>query len=318
MAHDSPGADVSHHGFPRKVVVFPEIAREWSDGTLFRQQFTRAIPPNAERVTLKGKNGRTVEAVRFKDEEGKTVTAPLTRNGDRCRVPSPVWYGEYSDADGIRHRVPLCANKAASEQMLTQLLGKAGLGRLGMRDPFEAQRLRPLAEHLADFHRELSSRNNAPRYVDLVISRLRALLDGCAFHRIADLSASRAADWLADLRRRGRPAAELPAGQEWFTPREAAALLGIWPLSVGTAVRRLRLDDSGQGPALPPRDRRGAAGTTCPRRQRTDHERLPVGPEIIRPLAGEGPAHGRERLSAPGRGQREGGPPARSARTGRR
>ncbi len=33
MAHDSPGADVSHRGLPRKVVVFPEIAREWSDGT---------------------------------------------------------------------------------------------------------------------------------------------------------------------------------------------------------------------------------------------------------------------------------------------
>ena len=216
---------------------------------VFRQQYTRSIPPNAVRVTLKGKNGRTVEAVRFKDEDGRTVTAPLTRKGDRCRVTSPVWYGQFTDADGIRQRVPLCENKAASEAMLAEMKREASMGRAGFRDPFEAHRKRPLVEHLTDFHKELAARDNAPRYVELVISRLRALLDGCGFRLIADLSASRAADWLADLRRQGKPRAELPAGQEWFTAKEAAALLGIQRLSVGTAVRRLRLEAVGKGKA---------------------------------------------------------------------
>src|SRR2546428_5275000 len=77
-----PGA-----GFPREPGIL--------------QQYTRPIPEGAQRVTVKGK-----PAVRFKDAEGRNVTAPLTRKGDRCRVASPVWYGEYTDADGARQRVP--------------------------------------------------------------------------------------------------------------------------------------------------------------------------------------------------------------------
>jgi integrase len=217
---------------------------------VFRQQYTRPIPSDAKRVTIKGKNGKPDRlAVRFQGPDGKTVIAPLTKGGDRCRVPSPVWYGQYTDSDGVRQRVPLCENKAAAEAMLGELIHKAGLGRVGIRDPFEAHRKRPLAEHLSDYRRELASRGNAPRYVGLVVSRLRSLLDGCGFVFIGDLSASRAADWLAELRRKFRPRVELPAGQEWFTAREAGAVLGMKSLSVGTAVRRHRLEAAGQGKA---------------------------------------------------------------------
>jgi hypothetical protein len=216
---------------------------------VIRQHYTRPIPADAERVTLKVKGGRKVPAVRFKGSDGKSIVAPLTRGGDRCRVPSPVWYGQYTDADGARQRVPLCENKAAAEQMLGELIHKAGLGRVGIRDPYEAQRKRPLSEHLADFGRELEARDNAPRYVALVVSRLRSLLDGCGFVFIPDLSASQAMDWLADLRRQGRPRAELPDGQDWFTARQAAAVLGVKPLSVGTAVRRQGLAAEGNGRA---------------------------------------------------------------------
>ncbi len=217
-----------------------------------RQYYTRPIPAGAERVTVRRKvRGREIEtpAVRFAGPDGKAVVAPLTKNGDRCRVASPVWYGQYTDADGVPQRVPLCKSKAASEAMLAELLHKAGLGRVGIRDPFAEHRKRPLAEHLDDFRRELEARDNAPRYVALVFSRLSSLIAGCGFVFTSDLSASRAMDWLADLRRKGRPRAELPAGQEWFTVREAARILGVKPASVGTAVRRNRLAAEGDGKA---------------------------------------------------------------------
>ncbi|MHB1426585.1 MAG: helix-turn-helix domain-containing protein [Gemmataceae bacterium] len=105
----------------------------------------------------------------------------------------------------------------------------------------------PLLDHLDAFRRELDARGNALRYVELVYSRLRSLLTGCGFVFTSDLSASSAMNWLAQLRRRARPRAELPAGQEWFTAREAAALLGIKATSVGTAVRRHHLDAEGAG-----------------------------------------------------------------------
>src|SRR5262249_13966665 len=138
---------------------------------------------------------------------------------------------------------------AAAELMLADLVRKAANARAGIKDPFEGHRNRPLAEHLADFHKELAARGNAPRYVELVFSWLRALLDGCGFRLTADLSASRVMDWLADLRRRGKPSAPLPPGQEWFTSREAARLLGIKPASFRTVVRKNRLEATGKGKA---------------------------------------------------------------------
>src|SRR5262249_1130887 len=145
--------------------------------------------------------------------------------------------------------IPLSANKVAAQQILAELVRKAELGRVGIIDPFEAHRKRPLREHLADYRRELEARDNAQRYVDLVCSRLAALLDGCGFLFPPDLSASRAMDWLAALRRTGKPRGNLPPDQEWFTAQEVARLLGVKPASVGAAVRRNRLEAEGNGKA---------------------------------------------------------------------
>ena len=62
---------------------------------IFRQQYTRPIPADAERVTAKSKKGEPVAAVRFKGSDGKTIIAPVVMKGKgagrTCRVPSPNW-----------------------------------------------------------------------------------------------------------------------------------------------------------------------------------------------------------------------------------
>jgi hypothetical protein len=111
---------------------------------VFRQQYTRPIPEGAKRITVTGKKGRTVEAVRFVGNDGKTVTAPVVTKGKgagtTCRVVSPNWYGRVNG-----ERVTLCPNKAASETMLAELVRKAGLAQAGASDPFEEHRKRPLS-----------------------------------------------------------------------------------------------------------------------------------------------------------------------------
>ncbi len=47
-------------------------------------------------------------------------------------------------------------------------------------------------------------------------------------------------------RRKAHARVALPLNQEWFTIREAAHLLGGKPLSVGTTVRRNRLEAEGK------------------------------------------------------------------------
>jgi hypothetical protein len=209
---------------------------------LRRIPYTKPVPAGAEVVTRKGER-----VARFKGRGGKTVQAPRTEDGTRIRMLSRKWYGEYRDADGVERRVPLATDRTAAELMLAELVRKAELKQANVADPFEEHSKRPLAEHLADFRRELEARGNAHRSTDLVVSRLEDLLAGCGFVFTRDLSASRVMDWLAGLRRRGGARAPLEPGKEWWTRNEAAHLLGIKPASVPPLVRRHRLQAAGKG-----------------------------------------------------------------------
>jgi hypothetical protein len=207
--------------------------------SVFRKQYTIAIPADAERITHNGE-----PCVRFRDSTGKNVVRPLTKNGDRVRVYSPNWYGSVNG-----EHVALCENKKAAETMLAEKRRNAKLDSIGMGNPFAAQQSRPLAEHLAEYKTALESEYNTARYVAMVISRLDDLLTGCKFVFIRDLSASRAMEWLKDLRNRTKPRVELPEGKELFKRREVAAVLGIKPASVNKLVARWRLAAQGTGKA---------------------------------------------------------------------
>jgi integrase/recombinase XerC len=215
---------------------------------VFRQQYTRPVPPDAKRVTITNKKGQAVEAVRFVGSDGKAVTAPVVTKGKgagrTCRVSSPNWYGRVKG-----ERVTLCPNKQASELMLADLVRKAGLAERGLADPYEDQRKRPLGEHLADFRAALTAKGNTPNYVALVLGRLQALADGCGWRTLTDLSASQADEWLTRQRTADRPACDLAAAQQEFTPGETAKLLGVSTAAVRDAVKRHRLEASGQGKA---------------------------------------------------------------------
>ena len=108
----------------------------------------------------------------------------------------------------------------------------------------------------------------------MVTSRLRALFDGCKFKHTGDLSASRAADWLAELRRKAKPRVELPAGQELFTCKELAAIVGMKSGCVSMALKRARLTGQGNGKArrytrIPSRPFKTACPPVLPSRPRT-------------------------------------------------
>ena len=84
--------------------------------------------------------------------------------------------------------------------MLNELVRHSELGMAGLTDPFEGHTTRPLAEHVADFRRHLESKGNGDTHVNTSVARVEAVIRGCGFKRIADVSASRVSDWLADRR----------------------------------------------------------------------------------------------------------------------
>src|SRR5579863_7449906 len=130
----------------------------------------------------------------------RTYKTICPKIGKPIRRKTRSYYGKLRDADGIVRRVKLCPDKAASETMLNELTIKAYRKQSGLSDPFEEQRRRPLTEHISDFRRSLEADNNTPKHVRQTVSRLEKLVAGCEFNFLPDLSASKAADWLAKQR----------------------------------------------------------------------------------------------------------------------
>jgi excisionase family DNA binding protein len=198
-----------------------------------------------------------------------TVTTYLDPAGSKCKKADAVhdasgtlrpgyqvlrrkttsWYGKFTDAGGRVRRVPLCPDKTASAQILAKLVADAAKGKHGLVDPYELHRARPLADHLADFDRELETKGDSPSHRKQVISRLEKAFKGCGFLRLDDLSAAPLKEWLANLRVGGKPRVTLDPDKEFFAVREVAVILQVKPPAIRALVHRHRLEATGQGKA---------------------------------------------------------------------
>lgn len=163
---------------------------------LFKQHYTRPIPPDAEIVT---KNGERF--ARFRQTGGRIVLAPLLSDGCRCRVESRKWYGQYRDATGTIQRVPLLTDKAASQTMLNELIRNSEREQAGLRPSFAKHHECPISVHLDDFESHLAAKGNVGRGTRMTKNRIQAIFEGCEFRRIGDISASAVMTWLAEQRK---------------------------------------------------------------------------------------------------------------------
>src|SRR5262249_38991453 len=82
----------------------------------------------------------------------------------KIRRKSSKWYGR---VPGAVRPVPLSSNAVAAQQMLAALIRKAELGKVGIGDPFEAHRKRPLLEHIEEFESDLRAKGCTPKQVQL-------------------------------------------------------------------------------------------------------------------------------------------------------
>src|SRR5436305_9297490 len=105
---------------------------------------------------------------RYLDAEGRQVPKG-TPGARKVREKSAKWYGR---APGAARPVPLCENKAAAQIMLNELVRKAGLATVGLADPYEEHRKRPLLEHLADFESALLAKGDTGKQAGQVASRV--------------------------------------------------------------------------------------------------------------------------------------------------
>ena len=123
---------------------------------------------------------------------GKTVTRQ-----------SAKWHVKYTDADGIDRRVIAYKDKTASQQLAARLEKEAELGKEGVVSRYKEHQRKPLTEHLKDFKQSLLDKGNTEDHVRLTHNRVKAILSGCKFVFITDISASRVQRYLAELRGNG-------------------------------------------------------------------------------------------------------------------
>jgi integrase len=180
--------------------------------------------------------------------DGKRVTK-TTPGATRQIRQSKKWYGRYTDGAGRPMRVPLSESKETARRMLAKLSGDAQLVGVGLGDPFQDHRARPLAEHLEDYRRYSIADGNTPKYVAKSCKRIQSICDGCRFLFPDDIQAARLVEFLAELRRQGTARVPLEDGIEAYTRAEVAEVLGINKASVARILRRLRLSGQGNGKA---------------------------------------------------------------------
>jgi hypothetical protein len=96
----------------------------------------------------------------------------------------------------VESNCTFASNRRSSESLDRQAAGIA--------DPFEKHRNEPLTKHLADFRKFLINRGATSDYVATTLQRATAVIEGCGFKRIQDISAGSVVDYLAALRRSGR------------------------------------------------------------------------------------------------------------------
>lgn len=176
--------------------------------------------------------------------DGRRVPAG-TPGAVKTTTRSKKWYGEIPDPNGGRPlRVPLSTNRAASIQMLGQLIRDQG-------DPTAAYRRTPLTQHITDHLAEISSaakgkrgRPPSPRQVATAGSRLRrVLLTECRYTHAHQITLDGVRQALARL---AEPPPRPTVDREEYTRAEALWILGIADNTLWRMCRRWNLEIRGK------------------------------------------------------------------------
>ena len=122
------------------------------------------------------------------------------KSGSIVQKQSPYWYIDYKSADGTRKRIKGFKDKAATAQLAAKVEREAELAGAGFVDKYAKHRKTPLLNHAEDFRKSLLAKGDTIAYARLTVYRIKKILSGCGFALLADIQASKAQQYLANLR----------------------------------------------------------------------------------------------------------------------
>ncbi len=121
------------------------------------------------------------------------------------REPGGAWIAKWYDHAGHRQERSTRTNdKRAAERLLAHWATAATLRREGAIDAraegLAAQARRPIEEHLKDFETALRAKGASDKHAELLLTRARKVMEGAKIRTWGDASASRAVEYLHELR----------------------------------------------------------------------------------------------------------------------
>ena len=166
-------------------------------GSIFKQQYTKPNPPNADIVTIKGER-----VARWRDRRGKLVSGKLNADGTRVTIEAGVYSAYYRDGDGHERTVSTgCRDERAARQVLADLDRRAELVRAKVLTAAESavsdHQAAPLADHVAAYVAHIKAAGCSPEHVANVNRQLNRIADECRFSRLVDLDRHTLETWLA-------------------------------------------------------------------------------------------------------------------------
>jgi integrase/recombinase XerD len=123
--------------------------------------------------------------------------------GEKVKSKSKKWWGQYKDAEGRLKRVPLAVDKTAARAMLDKIVRQVEREKAGLVDPTDAQRKRPLAEHIREYEAYLANKAVTEKQKKETISKLKKMAAARRWKFIADITAGSTLEYLGDLRSDG-------------------------------------------------------------------------------------------------------------------
>jgi integrase len=191
---------------------------------------------------------RPIKVYYVDPKRGKRVPKG-TPGARKIRERARKWYGQGIPGLPPRKRVPLAADKTAAQQMLADLVRKGERGEAGLEDKVTRAQQVELLRHLDDFEASLRAGEATEKHVGQKVRGCRRVIEGCGFVTLADVSAFKVQQFLADVRARGKDLPALDPAKEEYTLADLVALLGVERTTVGSLLRRHRLGATGNGKA---------------------------------------------------------------------
>lgn len=171
---------------------------------LYRPTSVKPVPKNAVIRTVKGSSGRPdKKTATWTNRKNRAVTAELTPDGTKCRVPSPTWWIEYTDAGGKRVRAPGFRDRAATLQLAATLERNTEDVRAGRESP---RRTAPehMTEQLANFTAALERKGCSEGHIADTVKQIRTVLTRLDLTTPGAVDRERVEQWLdAEQKRLG-------------------------------------------------------------------------------------------------------------------